>query len=332
MTESITHIPVLLDEILERVGPVRGVWVDGTFGAGGYTRALLDSGAETVVAIDRDPTAIASAEGWADQYGGRLRLRLGRYGELAAITEMEGFGQVNGVVLDIGVSSMQIDSAERGFSFQKDGPLDMRMGPTGPTAAELVNTLPETVLAEIISEYGEERAARRIAHAIVLRRLKEPFATTLDLARLVEQQLPRPKPGQPHPATRTFQAIRLAVNNELEELVNGLAGAEQVLGPGGWLAVVTFHSLEDRIVKRFFQQRSEGQSRQSRHLPEGPPACITFELPSRRTISPSAQELDRNPRARSAKLRIGRRLSGAPIPVKPAELGLPVLNNWRSGT
>jgi 16S rRNA (cytosine1402-N4)-methyltransferase len=332
MTVSVSHTPVLLDEILERVGPVRGVWVDGTLGAGGYTRALLDAGAEAVVAIDRDPAAIASAESWSDRYRGKLHLHLGRYGELAAIVGMEGFRQVNGVVLDIGVSSMQIDSAERGFSFQKDGPLDMRMGQTGPTAAELVNSLSESALAEIIGEYGEERAARRIAHAIVLRRSREPFVTTLDLARLVEQQLPRPKPGQPHPATRTFQAIRLTVNNELEELVDGLAGAEQVLEPDGSLAVVTFHSLEDRIVKRFFQQRSEGHSRESRHLPERPRASVTFEMPSRRPIVPSSREIDRNPRARSAKLRIGRRLPGAPIPVNPVELGLPVLNSWRSDT
>lgn len=331
MTVSGSHTPVLLDEILERVGPVRGVWVDGTLGAGGYTRALLDAGAEAVVAIDRDPAAIASAESWSDRYRGKLRLHLGQYGELAGIVVMEGFRQVNGVVLDIGVSSMQIDSAQRGFSFQKDGPLDMRMGQTGPTAAELVNSLSESALAEIIGEYGEERAARRIAHAIVLRRSKERFATTLDLARLVEQQLPRPKTGQPHPATRTFQAIRLAVNNELEELVNGLAGAEQVLEPGGSLAVVTFHSLEDRIVKRFFQQRSEGHARESRHLPERPRASVTFEMPSRRAIVPSAREIDRNPRARSAKLRIGRRLPGAPIPVNPIELGLPVLSSRRSG-
>jgi 16S rRNA (cytosine1402-N4)-methyltransferase len=330
MTVSATHTPVLLDEILARVGPVRGVWIDGTFGAGGYTRALLDAGAEAVVAIDRDPSAIASAESWAGRYGERLRLHLGQYGELAAIAGIEGFQQVNGVVLDIGVSSMQIDSAERGFSFQKDGPLDMRMGQTGPTAADLVNSLTEQALSEVIGEYGEERASRRIAHAIVLRRARERFATTLDLARLVELQLPRAKPGQPHPATRTFQAIRLAVNNELEELVGGLAGAEQVLGPGGWLAVVTFHSLEDRIVKRFFQQRSEGQARESRHLPERPSARVTFEMPSRRAIVPSAREIDSNPRARSAKLRIGRRLPGDPIPVNPVGLGLPVLNSWRS--
>lgn len=330
ITPESPHTPVLLDAILERVAPVSGIWLDGTLGAGGYTRALLDAGAETVIAIDRDPSAISLAESWADEFRGKLRLRLGRYSELASIARAEGFCQLNGVVLDIGVSSMQIDAAERGFSFQKDGPLDMRMDQVGPTAAELINALPESGLVEIIQKYGEERAAKRIAHAIVLRRSKEPFTTTLDLAKLVEHQLPRPKPGQPHPATRTFQAIRLAVNNELDELVKGLAGAEAILCPGGWLAVVTFHSLEDRIVKRFFQQRSEGQSRESRHLPERPPGSVTFDMASRRAIMPSDREIDRNPRARSAKLRIGRRRAGAPSPVSASDLGLPEVTDRRS--
>jgi 16S rRNA (cytosine1402-N4)-methyltransferase len=332
MTSDSPHTPVLLDAILERVAPIRGVWLDGTLGAGGYTRALLDAGAGTVIAIDRDPSAIKAAESWSERYRGKLRLYLGRYSDLASIARSVGFQRLDGVVLDIGVSSMQIDAADRGFSFQKDGPLDMRMDQSGPTAADLVNSLPEATLIEIIAQYGEERAARRIAHAIVLQRQREPLRTTLDLAKVVEHQLPRPKPGQPHAATRTFQAIRLAVNDELGELVKGLTSAEEALGPGGWLAVVTFHSLEDRIVKRFFQQRSEGQSRESRHLPERPRGGVTFDVPSRRAIVPSAVEIDRNPRARSAKLRIGRRLAGAPIPVSPSSLGLPVVTGWRRET
>ena len=229
----------------------------------------------------------------------------------------------DGIVLDIGVSSMQIDRPGRGFSFQKDGPLDMRMEQAGPSAADLVNGLPEAALADILYRYGEERASRRIARAIVAARSEAPFETTLQLAALIERQLPRPKPGQPHAATRSFQALRIAVNDELGELARGLAAAEAVLAPGGWLAVVTFHSLEDRIVKRFLQLRSGAAPRGSRYAPEAARDAPRFEQASRKAIIADAAEIALNPRARSAKLRVARRLDTAAGPVDFAELGLP---------
>ena len=262
------HVPVLIGPILRAVAPVAGIWIDGTLGAGGYARALLDAGAERVIGIDRDPEALGRAAPWAGTFGERLLLRAGRFGELDRLAAEAGFAAVDGVVLDIGVSSMQLDQAARGFSFQKDGPLDMRMSQSGPTAADLVNALPEAELADILYQLGEERAARRIARAIAADRRATPFTTTGQLAGLIERLLPRPRPGQPHAATRSFQALRIAVNDELGELARGLAAAEAVLRPGGWLAVVTFHSLEDRVVKRFLQLRSGAAPRGSRHAPE----------------------------------------------------------------
>jgi 16S rRNA (cytosine1402-N4)-methyltransferase len=240
-------VPVLLGPILEAVAPVEGIWLDGTFGAGGYSRALLDAGAARVIGVDRDPEALERAAAWAGDHDGRLTLVDGRFGELDRIAAGAGAARLDGVVLDVGVSSMQIDQAERGFSFLKDGPLDMRMSQTGPSAADLVNGLSVTELADVLFRLGEERAARRIARAVVTDRRGAPFTTTRQLAGLIERLLPRPKPGQPHAATRSFQALRIAVNDELGELARGLAAAERVLAPGGWLAVVTFHSLEDRI-------------------------------------------------------------------------------------
>jgi 16S rRNA (cytosine1402-N4)-methyltransferase len=312
------HIPVLLRPLIEAVAPVSGTWVDGTFGSGGYTRALLDAGAASVIAIDRDPSAFRLAGPWAGRYGDRLRLAPGTFSDLDRLA-----GQpVDGVVLDLGVSSMQIDEADRGFSFQKDGPLDMRMGDEGPTAAELVNSASEAQLADILYHYGEEHAARRIARAIVAAR---PFETTLQLAAVIERCLPRQKPGQSHPATRAFQALRIAVNDEFGQLEQGLAAAERALKPGGPLAVVTFHSLEDRVVKRFFQLRSGGDGQGSRHAPARAAMAPAFTMITRKAIGPDAAELALNPRARSAKLRIGRR-TGAPAGrADPAALGLPRL-------
>jgi len=229
------------------------------------------------------------------------------------------------VVLDIGVSSMQLDQAGRGFSFQKDGPLDMRMSQAGPSAADLVNGLPEAVLADVLFQYGEERASRRIARAIAADRGARPFTTTLELAGLIERVAGRARPGQPHAATRSFQALRIAVNDELGELARGLTAAEAVLRPGGWLAVVTFHSLEDRIVKRFLQLRSGGAPRASRHAPEVDADTPRFALAPRKAIAPDAAEIAANPRARSAKLRLARRLDAPAGPVDPAALGLPRL-------
>jgi 16S rRNA (cytosine1402-N4)-methyltransferase len=317
------HVPVLLAPILRTVAPVTGVWLDGTFGAGGYAQALLEAGAARVIGIDRDPGALARAAGWAAAFGDRLVLREGRFGELDRIAAEAGAPALDGVVLDIGVSSMQLDQAARGFSFQKEGPLDMRMSQAGPTAADLVNRLAEARLADILYQLGEERAARRIARAIVAERARAPFETTLQLSGLIERLLPRPKPGQPHAATRSFQALRIAVNDELGELVRGLAAAEAALRPGGWLAVVTFHSLEDRIVKRYLALRSGSAPRGSRHAPEAAEQAPRFALVTRKAVTPDAAELAANPRARSAKLRIARRLDAPAGAVDPRALGVP---------
>lgn len=309
------HIPVLLRPLLEAVAPVSGLWVDGTFGAGGYARGLLESGAAQVIGIDRDPRVLALARPWAEEYGARLRLVEGTFSDLDRIAG----AKVDGVVLDLGVSSMQIDTPERGFSFQKDGPLDMRMGAGGPSAADLVNTLPEDALADLLYQYGEERASRRIARAIVAAR---PLETTLQLAGIVARCLPRQKPGQSHPATRSFQALRIAVNDEFGQLVLGLEAAERALKPGGRLAVVSFHSLEDRIVKRFLQLRASTGGGGSRHAPEAAGQEPGFRLVGK-AIAADEAELAANPRARSARLRVAERSEAAAAPVDRKALGLP---------
>jgi 16S rRNA (cytosine1402-N4)-methyltransferase len=317
------HVPVLLGPILEAVAPVKGTWLDGTFGAGGYACGLLDAGAARVIGVDRDPEALKRALAWADGSGGRLTLRKGRFGALDRIAAEAGAARLDGVVLDVGVSSIQLDQAARGFSFQKDGPLDMRMECAGRSAADLVNGLPEAELADLLHQLGEERAARRIARAVAAERRAAPFATTRQLAGLVERLLPRPKPGQPHPATRSFQALRIAVNDELGELARGLAAAERALAPGGWLAVVTFHSLEDRIVKRFLALRSGTAPRGSRHAPDPLRTEPGFALATRGAVAPSEAEVAANPRARSAKLRIARRLDAPAVSVDARDLGVP---------
>lgn len=313
------HIPVLIDAILRECAPVSGLWLDGTLGAGGYTRALLAAGADCVIGVDRDPLALQMAESWAGAYGDRVRLVAGTFSDL---DELAG-EPLDGVVLDLGVSSMQLDQAERGFSFMKDGPLDMRMSQAGPSAADLVNSADEDVLADILYHYGEERASRRIAHAIVAARAMEPITTTARLAEIVAKCLPRPKPGQSHPATRSFQAIRIAVNTEFQELAEGLNAAERALKPGGLLAVVTFHSLEDRIVKRFFQLASGHEANANRYAPAKADTEARFEMVTRKAVAPDADEVARNPRARSAKLRVGRRTDAPAKTLAPAELGLP---------
>ncbi|MFD1508261.1 16S rRNA (cytosine(1402)-N(4))-methyltransferase RsmH [Lacimonas salitolerans] len=314
------HIPVLLRPLLRAVDPVQGVWLDGTFGAGGYARALLDAGADRVIAVDRDPLAFDMAAGWAGQYGDRLQMVEGVFSRLDAYGS-----DLDGVVLDIGVSSMQLDQAERGFSFMKDGPLDMRMSQQGQSAADIVNTAEEAHLADILFHYGEERASRRIARAILRARAEAPITTTLRLAEIVEGCLPRAKPGQIHPATRSFQALRVAVNDEYGELVAGLEAAERALKPGGKLAVVTFHSIEDRIVKRFLTDRSGGGGRANRFMPEIEEAAPQFTLPVKKAIGPDDEELAENPRSRSAKLRVGVRTDAAPKDSDRKGLGLPQL-------
>jgi len=323
------HIPVLLRPLLDAIAPVAGNWVDATFGAGGYTRALLGAGAARVVAIDRDASVFEMARGWAAGYGDRLVLVEGTFDALDAHARAAGALPVAGVVLDIGVSSMQIDTPERGFSFAHDGPLDMRMGRDGPTAADLVATATEAELADILFRYGEERAARRIARAIVAARAEEPIETTGQLAAIVTRCLPRPKPGQIHPATRSFQALRIAVNDELGQLVAGLEAAERVLAPGGWLAVVSFHSLEDRIVKRFLADASDPGGGGSRHGPERAARLPRFERVTRRAITADAAELRANPRARSARLRLARRTAAPAEPAERQALGLPSILSRR---
>jgi len=307
------HRSVLLDEVLEALAPEPGALIiDGTFGAGGYTRALLERGAE-VLAFDRDPTVERFAEPLRAAFPGRFRLVQRRYSELEAALAEAGVSACRGVVLDIGVSSMQVDEAERGFSFMRDGPLDMRMGADGESAADLVNGAPEAELSRIFWTYGEERAARRIAAVLVRRRAERPFERTLDLAETVERALGGRRGAAVHPATRVFQALRIAVNDELGELEAGLAAAERVLAPGGRLAVVTFHSLEDRIVKGFLTERAGLKPSGSRHLPPGEKGPEpTFELLFKGAREPSEREVAENPRARSAKLRAARR-TGAPV-------------------
>lgn len=312
------HVPVLLAPLLRVVAPVAGIWVDGTFGAGGYARGLLEAGAAQVIGIDRDPSALALAQPWAEALGARLRLVEGRFSDLDRLAG----GPVDGVVLDLGVSSMQLDQPGRGFSFLRDGPLDMRMEAQGPSAADLLNAAPEALIADVLHHYGEERAARRIARAIVARR---PLTRTAELAEIVSSCLPRPRPGQSHPATRAFQAIRIWVNDEFGQLVAGLEAAERALAPGGRLAVVTFHSLEDRVVKRFLQARSGGGGAGSRHALDQPAPPAAFTLPFRRAIGPDEAEIAANPRARSALLRVGIRTDAPAGPVDRQALGLPQL-------
>jgi 16S rRNA (cytosine1402-N4)-methyltransferase len=315
------HIPVLITPILAAVAPVSGHWLDGTFGAGGYTRALLDAGAARVTGVDRDPLALELAAAWAGDYGDRLRLVAGNFSEL----DQHAGAPLDGIVLDLGVSSMQLDIAARGFSFAKDGPLDMRMAQDGASAADLVNQASEETLADILYHYGEERASRRIARAILAAREKAPITTTLQLAAIVCACLPRPKPGQSHPATRSFQAIRIAVNTEFSELIEGLMAAERALKPGGILAVVTFHSLEDRIVKRFLQNRSGNDAGANRYAPATTTEQPRFTLMTKGAVAPDATEIAANPRARSSKLRVARRTDAPAGPVDGAALGVPML-------
>jgi 16S rRNA (cytosine1402-N4)-methyltransferase len=314
--ETSPHIPVLIGPLIAAVSPVSGVWLDGTFGNGGYTRALLDAGADKVVGVDRDPLAFEMAGDWVAGFGERIELVEGVFSKLDDYAS-----DLDGVVLDLGVSSMQLDLAERGFSFMRDGPLDMRMSQSGLSAADLCNDADEGELADIIYLYGEERASRRIAKAIVAAR---PLTTTGELARIVESCLPRSKPNQSHPATRTFQALRIAVNNEYGELAEGLMAAERALKPGGQLAVVTFHSVEDRMVKRFLQARSGNTANANRFAPEIEQVTPAFRIEKRKAIGPDDQELAQNPRSRSAKLRVAIRTDAPAQNIDPAELGMPM--------
>ena len=305
------HIPVLLNEVVDAIAPRDGGrYLDGTFGAGGYTTAMLDRADCRVIAIDRDPDAIAAGRALAEQYAPRLTLIEGRFGDMAELLSAEGVDDVDGVTLDLGVSSMQFDQAERGFSFRNSGPLDMRMGRSGPSAADLVNDTEEDELADIIWRYGEERKSRRVAHGIVEQRRLKRIETTAELASIVRRAVGPQAKDDSDPATRTFQALRIAVNDELGELERGLAAAEAVLAPGGRLAVVSFHSLEDRAVKEFVRARAGRTPGPSRHAPPKADAAVaTLRDLSRKPVLPSDAETRANPRARSARLRVAEKIS-----------------------
>lgn len=320
VASDLPHIPVLIDPLIAAVAPVDGPWIDGTFGNGGYAERLLKAGARHVTGVDRDPAAAPVGAAFSDRWPDRFALVETTFSELDRVTD----GAVAGVVLDLGVSSMQLDQAERGFSFQKDGPLDMRMSQTGPTAADLVNTAEQDFLADILYHYGEERSARKIARAIVEDR---PFTTTLALAQTISNVTARHKPSQIHPATRSFQALRIAVNDEFGELITGLEAAERALAPGGSLAVVTFHSLEDRVVKRFLLEKSGRAQSTNRYAPEVATEAPTFDV-THRVIMASDEEIAANPRARSAKLRVARRTEAPARASDRTAMGLPGPKHW----
>lgn len=312
------HVPVLLAEVLEAIAPdTQSRIVDGTFGAGGYSRALLEAGAH-VVAIDRDPSVAPHVEALSRDYPDRFTFVPGTFSDLDGLAEPHG--PIDAVVLDIGVSSMQLDEAERGFSFMREGPLDMRMSRSGESAADLVNGLDAEDLANLLYAYGEERKSRRIAQFIVAARQDAPITTTLELARIIEKAIGR-KPGDAHPATRSFQALRIAVNGEFDQLAEGLFAAERLLAEGGKLAVVSFHSLEDRIVKRFFDPDKGGPA-QSRHLPQIEQAPRNWS-PVAKAVKAGKTELARNPRARSAVLRCGTRTAVPARNLSFEGLGMP---------
>src|ERR1700726_4181810 len=323
------HVPVLGGEAVEMLEPRDGgIYVDATFGAGGYSRAVLDVAGTRVVGIDRDRSAILGGFDLVDRSGGRLTLVEDRFSNLAGICAGQGIASVDGVVMDIGVSSMQLDEADRGFSFRLGGPLDMRMGREGPTAADVVAKASEADLANIIYIFGEERHSRGVARAIVAARKETPIITTRALADIVAKVV-RSKPGEIHPATRTFQGLRIFVNQELDELHLALSAAERVLKPGGRLVVVSFHSLEDRIVKNFFAERARAGGG-SRHLPQIAQAAPSFAILTKRPVTADDAEISANPRARSAKLRAAER-NDAPAHGAAALPGWPRLDDVMRG-
>ena len=321
------HIPVLRSEVLGTLAPTDGeIYIDGTFGAGGYTRAILEAAECQVLALDRDPNAIHGAASLQAEFGKRLTLVESPFSRLDEVArEALGGAHVDGVVLDIGVSSMQLDNAERGFSFQHDGPLDMRMSSDGQTAADFINTAAEEKIANVIYAFGEEHKSRAIARAIVRRRTDAPFTRTRELADAVSRVFHGRKIDGRHPATRTFQALRIFINDELGELASALSAAERILKPGGRLVVVSFHSLEDRIVKKFIAERSGKTASVSRHFPieSIKSAAPSFRIVNSRPLTPSKGELDVNPRARSARLRAAFRTEADPWPLTLEALGFP---------
>lgn len=321
------HTPVLISEVLDALQPKDGErYIDCTFGAGGYSRAVLKSANCKVLALDRDTAAKAVADGLAENFPGQFHFASTPFSALAGISTQFGFDPADAVIFDLGVSSMQLDEAERGFSFMRDGPLDMRMSGEGISASDVVNTYDEAEIADILFHLGEERRSRAIARAIIARRADKPFTRTLDLAGLIESIMPRRHDDKIHPATRSFQALRLFVNDELGELAKALYAAERILKPGGRLIAVTFHSLEDRIVKTFLASRSGSIRRGSRHMPDiGTPRAPSFKLIHRKPVEPGPEEIKANPRARSAKLRAGIRLYAPAFPENGELQALPGL-------
>ncbi|MEO1028107.1 MAG: 16S rRNA (cytosine(1402)-N(4))-methyltransferase RsmH [Pseudomonadota bacterium] len=322
------HYPVMLAEVLAALSPKDGeTYVDGTFGGGGYSRRILEAANCCLIGIDRDETAIERAQRLRDTLPGLIPVQ-GCFGDMDTLIESLGEIAIHGVVLDLGVSSFQLDEAERGFSFMRDGPLDMRMGGDGPSAADVVNHMTETDIAAIIFRLGEEKQSRRIARAIVRQRAEAPFQTTLQLANLIETELGGRKGSKTHPATRTFQAIRIYINDELGELIRGLNAAEKILCDGGRLVVVTFHSLEDRIVKAFFRNRAGLDVSGSRHQPEVTSTVApSFRLTSKKALAASNDEISVNARSRSAKLRVAIRTDAPAMPPQPDQVfNLPPLS------
>lgn len=303
-----SHVPVLLSAMLDKLAPqAEEIIVDGTFGVGGYSRAILEKSKAHVIAVDRDPEALLRSQAFKDEFGNRFQFIQGCFGDLEVLLETHGIAQVDGIVLDLGVSSPQLDQAERGFSFRKEGPLDMRMGSSAITAAEVVNTFDEKAIADILFRYGEERQSRKIARHIVQQRANKSFETTQELADLLRKVLPFERKGH-DPATRTFQALRIYVNDELGELEHVLEASARLLRPGGRLVIVTFHSLEDRLVKSFIREKSGHVAQGSRHQPEIVLKSAIFKDLCRKAIESDTEEIKINPRARSAKLRAAMKL------------------------
>ena len=307
------HNPVLVVEVVEALSPkADAVYLDATFGRGGYSRAILDAAPCEVIAIDRDPDAIAAGQSLCREYDDRLTLLEGRFSQIRSLLASINVPYVDGIVFDFGVSSPQLDDADRGFSFRFDGPLDMRMEKSGTDASDFINTASEKDIADILWQFGEERASRRIARAIIDAREETDITTTFQLAKIIRAVMPRPKLGQIDPATRSFQAIRIYINNELEEIRAALPAAMACLKPGGKLAVVAFHSLEDRLVKTFIMNEAGKAPRPSRHLPDLEEHPPRLKMITRKPIIPSDDEMHQNPRSRSARLRIAER-TDAPL-------------------
>ena len=313
MSGQTLHQPVMLDEVVSTLAPKDdGLYIDATFGNGGYSRAILEAANCHLMAIDQDPDAIKRGQRLVDTFAPRFTLAHGRFSQMAELLEaqderVDGVDGVDGIVFDLGVCSTQLDQAERGFSFQKDGPLDMRMSQDGLDAEEVVNKTAESDLADILYTYGDERASRRIARAIVKARTEAPITRTLQLANIIHSVMPRPKPGQSDSATRSFQALRIYVNQEMAEIEEALEAAQSLLKPDGLLVVVTFHSLEDRLVKQFIAKRGGKVANPSRHLPQMEEAPVYFSMMTRKPLLPTDDEIATNPRSRSAKLRAAMR-------------------------